>query len=428
MLVLVLQHHPKDEPVREQRSGGREVQARQVVEHRASNARHVECGLARPGQREFRAGRPRILEGVVHPGQPFGARSLTLDIFQQPDFLKVRDVAQVPDDGGHEWVVLPLEVLIRERRNQEQRASSGLVQEVGDLRDGQRMTGLQIHVVCLLCADGGAAVASGARGVVPTKPETRGYGSLPAEPMNHNAIPRLEARGVTRRFGEVQAVDGVSLALRQGECLALVGESGSGKTTLLRMFNRLVEPDSGEVLVDGEPIRDADPIGVRRRFGYVPQHGGLIPHWSVARNVGLVPRLIGRSGDEIVRRALEQVGMPMAEFGARWPRSLSGGQRQRVALARALAHAPKALLLDEPFGALDALTRADLQRLFRDLVNRDGLSAILVTHDLHEARRVADRIGVMKDGRLVAHGTFEALTADAVDPYVAALFERSGVA
>ncbi len=245
--------------------------------------------------------------------------------------------------------------------------------------------------------------------------------------MNHRATPRLEARGVTRRFEDVLAVSGVSLELRQGECLALVGESGSGKTTLLRMFNRLVEPDDGEVLLDGEPVRSADPIAVRRSFGYVPQHGGLLPHWSVARNVGLVPRLLGRPSEDAVRKALDQVGMTLDEFGDRWPRSLSGGQRQRVALARALAHEPKALLLDEPFGALDALTRADLQRLFREMVSRDGLSAVLVTHDLHEARRVADRIGVMKEGRLVALGTFERLTAGSVDPYVAALFERAGV-
>lgn len=246
--------------------------------------------------------------------------------------------------------------------------------------------------------------------------------------MSSEATFRLEARGVSRRFGDVLAVDGVDLKLRRGECLALVGESGSGKTTLLRMFNRLIEPDSGDVLLDGARVRDKDPIEVRRSFGYVPQHGGLLPHWSVARNVGLVPRLLDREDGARVAAVLEQVGLDAKEFGNRWPRTLSGGQRQRVALARALAHGPRALLLDEPFGALDALTRADLQRLFRDLVDRDGLSAILVTHDLNEARRVADRVGVMKDGRLVALGTFDSLTNGTPHPYVTALFQRAGVA
>lgn len=231
-------------------------------------------------------------------------------------------------------------------------------------------------------------------------------------------------------------MDGVELQVLSGECLALVGESGSGKTTLLRMFNRLVDPDEGEVLMDGAPLSAEDPIQLRRRFGYVPQQGGLLPHWTVARNVSLVPDLLGMAAPGLVAERLREVGLPPEDFAHRWPRTLSGGQRQRVALARALAHRPSALLLDEPFGALDALTRSDLQRTFRQLVDDLRLTAILVTHDLEEARRVADRIAVMRAGKIVAVGTFDELAHGSSRPetdqgdgedYVARLFERAGV-
>src|SRR5262249_19503245 len=165
----------------------------------------------------------------------------------------------------------------------------------------------------------------------------------------------LSAVDLSKRFGEVIALDRVSLDIPERACVALVGESGSGKSTLLRCFNRLVDPDAGTVFVRGTDVATTDPIALRRRIGHVPPDGGLPPHGTVLRNVELVPRLTGRAnGAERARTALELVGLDPALFAVRWPRELSGGQRQRVALARALADEPSLLLLDEPFGALDA--------------------------------------------------------------------------
>jgi osmoprotectant transport system ATP-binding protein len=178
----------------------------------------------------------------------------------------------------------------------------------------------------------------------------------------------LRAEGVAKRYGDAVALDDVSVTVEAGGCLALVGESGSGKTTLLRCFNRLVNPDRGRILVDDVDATELDPVALRRRIGYVPQDGGLLPHWRVQRNVELVLRLIGDpAAAERGRAALELVGLDPSRFGARWPRELSGGQRQRVAIARALAARPSIILLDEPFGALDAITRAELQDAFSSL-------------------------------------------------------------
>jgi osmoprotectant transport system ATP-binding protein len=213
--------------------------------------------------------------------------------------------------------------------------------------------------------------------------------------------PVLEATTVTKRYGDAAALDGVSLSVAAGECVALVGESGSGKTTLLRCFNRMTEIDGGSVRVDGTDVATTDPVELRRRVGYVPQEGGLLPHWTVLRNVALVPWL--RRDAEANRRAaeaLEWVGLPAARYGGRWPRELSGGQRQRVAIARALAASPKIVLLDEPFGALDAITRADLQTAFGELRRRLGITAVFVTHDLGEAALLADRVAVLRAGRI----------------------------
>ena len=215
------------------------------------------------------------------------------------------------------------------------------------------------------------------------------------------STPALAARSVSKRFGAVVALDRVSLDVHRGECVALVGESGSGKTTLLRCFNRLTDPDQGHVLVDGTDVAALDPVQLRRRIGYVPQDGGLLPHWRVRRNAALVPWLRG-SADASAHadRALALVGLDPAALGDRWPRELSGGQRQRVAVARALAASPDIVLLDEPFGALDAITRADLQASFGALRRELGVTAVLVTHDLAEAERLADRIAVMHQGRV----------------------------
>ena len=238
----------------------------------------------------------------------------------------------------------------------------------------------------------------------------------------------LEAIEVVKRYGPVTALDRVSLALAPGECVALVGESGSGKTTLLRCFNRLVEPDEGRVLVAGTDASGLDPVELRRRTGYVPQDGGLLPHWPVARNVALVPVLL-QLPDASARaeRALELVGLPPGSFGARWPVELSGGQRQRVAIARALAPDPAVVLLDEPFGALDAITRGDLQEAFAALRSRLSLTMLLVTHDISEAIRLADRIAVMRQGKIEQLASAAELRDKPATLYVKRLLERAGV-
>jgi osmoprotectant transport system ATP-binding protein len=240
--------------------------------------------------------------------------------------------------------------------------------------------------------------------------------------------PALVARAVAHRYGSVPALRGVDLHVVDGECVALVGESGSGKTTLLRCFNALVRPTSGSVLTHGRDVAEQAPEALRRSVGYVPQDGGLLPHWTVLRNAALVPRLLGRDDAEArAGEALERVGLAPDRFGNRWPRELSGGQRQRVALARALAADPDVVLLDEPFGALDALTRNDVQELFIDLRERRGFSALLVTHDLREAFRLADRVAVMREGEILQVGTPDALREAPREGYVQALLRRAGV-
>ena len=252
--------------------------------------------------------------------------------------------------------------------------------------------------------------------------------ALPVHDPPPDGTPRLSARDVVKRYGGVAALDGVSLSVRAGECVALVGESGSGKSTLLRCFNRITEPDAGVVAVDGQDVRAADETELRRRIGYVPQDGGLLPHWRVLRNVALVPWLRGQGDAERrAAQALERVGLPPAEFGARWPRELSGGQRQRVAIARALACDPAIILLDEPFGALDAITRAELQDVFDGLRRGTGVTAVLVTHDLHEAARLADRMAVLRRGRVEQVATPAELLARPATAYVRDLLARAHV-
>ncbi len=235
-------------------------------------------------------------------------------------------------------------------------------------------------------------------------------------------VPVLEADGVDKRYSKgAVALAGVDLAVYQGETVAVIGESGSGKTTLLRVFNRMVEPSGGEARVGGVPVGGRDPIELRRGIGYVPQQGGLIPHWTVGRNVELVPRLLGwelARRRYRVREMLELVGLKPLDHAARYPHQLSGGQRQRVALARALAAEPEVVLLDEPFGALDALTRLELRREFRRIQRQAGLTALLVTHDLDEAFQLADRIAVMREGKILQTAPAEELRQRPADPYV----------
>jgi osmoprotectant transport system ATP-binding protein len=196
----------------------------------------------------------------------------------------------------------------------------------------------------------------------------------------------------------------LNLNVAKGETLVLLGESGCGKTTTLKLVNRLLVPTAGDVIVEDKSTTAWDPIALRRRIGYVIQEGGLFPHFTIARNVGLVPGLLGWDQSRIdarVRELLELVGLAPDSFAERYPRELSGGQRQRAGVARALAADPPLLLLDEPFGALDPLTRSSLQHEFADLARRLGKTAILVTHDVREALLLATRIGLMHGGRLL---------------------------
>ncbi len=239
----------------------------------------------------------------------------------------------------------------------------------------------------------------------------------------------LEAQGVVKRYGAVTALAGVSLSVPARSCTALVGESGSGKTTLLRTFNRMVDTDDGAVRVHDEDVRAADPVTLRRALGYVEQAGGLLPHWTVLRNVALVPWLVGSErADALAAEALERVGLPPAEYGARWPRELSGGQRQRAALARALAGGARTLLLDEPFGALDAISRQEVRRTYAELQRALGLTTLLVTHDLREAFDLADQVAVLRAGRVEQVADPERLRTSPATEYVAELLDKAGVA
>jgi osmoprotectant transport system ATP-binding protein len=223
--------------------------------------------------------------------------------------------------------------------------------------------------------------------------------------------------------GRVKAVDDVSLEVAAGQFLAIVGGSGSGKTTLLRLANRLIETDGGRITIEGEDISSVDPIPLRRRIGYVFQSGGLFPHLSVADNIGITPKLLGTPANEISARVdelLELVRLDRAQHRHRFPRELSGGQRQRVGVARALAARPRIVLMDEPFGALDPLTRDALGDDFRVLHTKLGLTTVMITHDMTEAILLADRVAVMRAGKLLAQGTPTELSASA-DPYVGEL-------
>ncbi|MBI4512829.1 MAG: ATP-binding cassette domain-containing protein [Gemmatimonadetes bacterium] len=246
--------------------------------------------------------------------------------------------------------------------------------------------------------------------------------------MTASADVALRAERVSKRYGGVAALQDVSLEVHRGECVVLVGESGSGKTTLLRCFNRMVEPDGGVVHIDGRDAREVDPVALRRRTGYVQQEGGLLPHWRVLRNAALVPWLRGDArADELAAEALALVGLSREKFGPRWPRELSGGQRQRVALARALAGRPEVILLDEPFGALDAITRVELQQTYRELQRRLRLSTVMVTHDLHEALFLADRVAVLREGRIEQIGDPRALVSAPATAYVRNLLTKARV-
>ena len=239
------------------------------------------------------------------------------------------------------------------------------------------------------------------------------------------AAPLIQFQSVSRLYAGQAAVDGVTLDIPAGQFVAVVGASGSGKTTLTKMVNRLVEPSSGQVLVDAADVATQDPVQLRRRIGYVFQGVGLFPHLKVAENIAITPRLLKWPEAEIAARVgelLGLVGLPQ-DYAGRLPDQLSGGERQRVGVARALAARPRILLMDEPFGALDPITREALGRATRDLHDRLELTTLMVTHDVQEALLLADRILVMAGGKLIADATPRELLKGHADPAVAALID-----
>ncbi|TDO02975.1 MULTISPECIES: ABC transporter ATP-binding protein [Halomonas] len=229
---------------------------------------------------------------------------------------------------------------------------------------------------------------------------------------------------VTKRFGAATAVDDISLSVAQGELCVLVGTSGCGKSTTLRMINRLIEHSEGEIHIDGQQIRRFREQTLRRRMGYAIQSTGLFPHWTVARNIGLVPRLLKWPAARVQARVEELMallGLSMEAFAGKYPHQLSGGQAQRVGVARALAADPDILLMDEPFGALDPITRESLQDELRTLQARLHKTIVFVTHDMDEALRLADRLVVMHQGRIVQQGRPLELLREPADGFVESL-------
>jgi osmoprotectant transport system ATP-binding protein len=236
-----------------------------------------------------------------------------------------------------------------------------------------------------------------------------------------NREPLIELRHVSYRLPAGRALlSEIDLTVCRGETLVLLGQSGSGKTTLLKLINRLLDPTDGEIRIEGRATTLWDPIQLRRRIGYVIQETGLFPHFTIERNIGVVPRLEGWAPQRVQARALEMlrlVGLPPDEFATRMPHQLSGGQRQRAGVARALAADPPVLLMDEPFGALDPVTRVGLQREFRSLASRLDKTIVFVTHDLREALRLGTRIAMLEEGHLVAVHPVEQFT-NATEPQI----------
>ncbi len=232
----------------------------------------------------------------------------------------------------------------------------------------------------------------------------------------------IELREVRKAYAGVPAMDGLSLQVAAGEFVVLIGPSGSGKSTTLKTINRLVEPDSGTILVGGRDIRGLRPEDLRRRMGYAIQSTGLFPHWTVARNIATVPVLLGWPAERVRERVdelLGLLGMEPARFRGRWPHELSGGQQQRVGVARALAARPEVLLMDEPFGALDPITRQSLQRELARIHAASGQTIVMVTHDIDEALRLATRIVLLDHGRIVQSGPPAELLARPANDFVA---------
>ena len=233
----------------------------------------------------------------------------------------------------------------------------------------------------------------------------------------------IEIRGLVKQFpgAPYPAIDHLTLKIPEGEVCVLIGPSGCGKTTTMRIINRMIEPDQGIVLVAGRDVMQSDPVTLRRSIGYVIQQIGLFPHWSIADNIATVPKLLGWDAARIATRVdelLHLIGMDPATFRSRFPRELSGGQKQRIGVARALAADPPVMLMDEPFGAIDPITRARLQDEFLRILRTLKKTVVFVTHDIDEAIKMGDRIAILRDGALIQYATPEAILAKPADAFV----------
>ncbi len=231
----------------------------------------------------------------------------------------------------------------------------------------------------------------------------------------------ITVTNITKRFGRHTAVDNISFTINEGETVVFLGASGCGKTTMLKMINRLLEPDSGEIRIDGTPITQRRPEDLRRGIGYVLQNYGLFPHYTIEENIGIVPQLLGWKKDVLSKRVtalMEKLQLPPEQYRSAYPAALSGGQQQRVGIARALAADPPVLLMDEPFGALDPITRSSVRKDFRELDELRAKTIILVTHDVQEAFELADRIFLLDKGRIIQEGTPDDLLFRPAGDYV----------
>jgi osmoprotectant transport system ATP-binding protein len=237
----------------------------------------------------------------------------------------------------------------------------------------------------------------------------------------------IEVKHLTKVFGGFKAVDDVSFTVGEGENIVFLGASGCGKTTLLKMINRLIEPGSGEIWIHDRKVNDQPPQELRKKIGYVFQNNGLFPHYTIAENIGIVPGLLGWDKAKTYTRTtalLEKLHLPPGKFMSSYPHQLSGGQQQRVGLARALAAYPPVLLMDEPFGALDPLTRASVKRDFKELDELKSKTIVLVTHDILEAFELADRIFLMDRGKIIQSGKPAQLLFEPANEYVKSFFEE----